>query len=66
MTLNNTVIQEMLTDKVRGRVMSLREVPFGLGPAGSLISGAMAGIFGVTLALSVAGGLSVVVIFRCL
>jgi MFS family permease len=62
MTVNNTVIQEMLPDRVRGRVMSLREVAFGLGPAGSLISGAIAGVFGVPLALSVAGGLSVVVL----
>jgi MFS family permease len=62
MTVNNTLIQEMLPDRVRGRVMSLREVAFGLGPAGSLISGAIAGVFGVPLALSVAGGLSVVVL----
>ena len=62
MTVNNTVIQEMLPDRVRGRVMSLREVAFGLGPAGSLITGAIAGVFGVTLALSVAGSLSLVVL----
>jgi MFS family permease len=62
MTLNNTVIQEMLPDKVRGRVMSLREVAFGLGPAGSLISGAIAGVLGVTVALSVAGSLSILVL----
>jgi MFS family permease len=66
MTVNNTVIQEMLPDRVRGRVMSLREVAFGLGPAGSLISGAIAGVFGVPLALSVAGGLSVVVLLGIL
>ncbi|MBI4286051.1 MAG: MFS transporter [Chloroflexi bacterium] len=59
MTLNNTIIQEMTDDHVRGRVMSLREVAFGLGPAGSLVSGAMAVSVGVPLALASAGGVSI-------
>jgi predicted MFS family arabinose efflux permease len=62
MTLNNTIIQRLVTDQIRGRVMSLREVAFGLGPSGSLISGAVAGSVGVPLALVIAGILSLTVL----
>ncbi|MBI4296538.1 MAG: MFS transporter [Chloroflexi bacterium] len=61
MTLNNTIIQEAVSDRVRGRVMALREVSFGLGPAGSLVAGAMATTLGVSLALGSAGGFAIVV-----
>jgi MFS family permease len=66
MTLNNTIIQEMASDRMRGRVLSLREVSFGLGPAGSLISGAIAGSLGVPLALGTAGGAAILVLLAIL
>jgi MFS family permease len=62
MTLNNTIIQQLVTDQIRGRVMSLREVAFGLGPSGSLISGAVAGSLGVPVALIIAGVISLAVL----
>lgn len=42
MALGTTLIQEVIPDRVRGRVMSLREISFGLGPAFSLIFGEIA------------------------
>lgn len=66
MTLNNTLIQEMISDHVRGRVMSLREVAHGVGPSGSLVSGAIAGILGVPFALGIAGGVSIVILLTIL
>ena len=62
MTLNNAVIQEMITDEVRGRVMSLREVSLGVGPSGSLISGAVASMLGAPLAIGFTGGICITVL----
>ncbi len=62
MTLNNTVIQELIPDQMRGRVMSLREVSSGIGPGGSIISGQIAAVLGAPIALSIAGGFSIVVL----
>ncbi|MBI2853875.1 MAG: MFS transporter [Chloroflexi bacterium] len=66
LTLNNTVIQEMISDEVRGRVMSLRETFNGLGPAGSMVSGSIAAAAGAPLALVFAGGVSVVILLGIL
>ena len=62
MTLNNTVIQEMITDQMRGRVMSLREVSSGVGPAGSIVSGRIAEVIGGPWALAIAGTFSIIVL----
>lgn len=64
--LNNTLIQETIPDQVRGRVMSLREVAFGLGPSFSLITGSMAGALGVSLALGIAGSIPAVILLAIL
>jgi MFS transporter, DHA1 family, staphyloferrin A biosynthesis exporter len=41
-TINSALIQNHISDSMRGRVMSLREVANGVGPAGSLAFGALA------------------------
>ncbi len=60
-TTNNTLIQSMVSDDVRGRVMSLREVAFGLGPSIGLLVGVMAEYTGAPLAVGVVGLLCFVV-----
>lgn len=55
MTINTALIQSQVSDVMRGRVMSLREIAFGIGPAGSLIFGAIAESYSVTFALGVLG-----------
>jgi len=55
MTINTALIQRQVSDIMRGRVMSLREIAFGIGPAGSLIFGAIAEARNVPFALGILG-----------
>ncbi|CAN5766806.1 MFS transporter [soil metagenome] len=58
MASSNTVLQTLVDDDKRGRVMSFYTMAFtGTAPFGSLIAGALAARFGVTWALA-AGGTS--------
>lgn len=41
-TINQTIIQQLITDDVRGRIMSLYMLEFGLVPLGSFAAGATA------------------------
>ena len=54
-TVNSTIIQGAVPDKVRGRIMSWREVAFGLGPVGSILFGAIAQYTGVPMSLALLG-----------
>jgi len=52
----NTLIQTLVDDDKRGRVMSFYTISFvGLGPFGSLLVGAMAARFGAATAVSING-----------
>jgi hypothetical protein len=55
--VETTLIQGIIPDQVRGRVLSWREVLFGLGPTGSILFGAIAQYTGVPISLAVAGGM---------
>lgn len=61
MTINTALIQSQVSDVMRGRVMSLREIAFGIGPAGSLIFGAIAESYSVTFALGLLGTLCLLI-----
>lgn len=51
-TTNGTIIQMLIPDEVRGRVMSLMMMTFGLTPLGTLPVSAMAEAFGVRVAVA--------------
>jgi MFS family permease len=56
MTINTALIQDYVSDVMRGRVMSLREVANGAGPAASLIFGYIAQKSSVPLSLALLAG----------
>ncbi len=54
---SNTVLQTIVDDDKRGRVMSLYTMAFvGMMPFGSLLAGALAHVVGVPLTLAIGGG----------
>ena len=54
-TLNDTLVQTLVDDSYRGRVLSVYSMLWGLTPIGGLIGGAMANIVGVQSALIING-----------
>ncbi|MBI4333627.1 MAG: MFS transporter [Chloroflexi bacterium] len=50
-----TLMQALVSDEIRGRVMSIYSLVFSLQPLGSLISGAIAQYYGAPLAVSLGG-----------
>ncbi len=61
MTINTALIQSHVSDVMRGRVMSLREIANGVGPAGSLLFGAIAERSSAPFALGLLGATCVAV-----
>lgn len=59
-TLITTTAQAVIPDDMRGRVMSWREVTFGLGPTGSIVFGAIAQYTGAPVSLGLLGVISLV------
>lgn len=54
-TLNDTLVQTLVDDAYRGRVLSVYSMLWGLTPIGGLIGGAMANVVGVQAALMING-----------
>jgi len=59
--VNTTLIQDIVPDKMRGRIISWREVAFGLGPTGSILFGAIARYTGVPFSLGLLGGICLII-----
>lgn len=57
MAVNNTVLQTVVPNELRGRVMSIMMLTFGLMPIGSLLTGGIASFAGAPLAVALSGGL---------
>ena len=59
-TMSTTVVQTLVTDQFRGRVMSLMNFTWGAQALGALLMGTLAQIWGAPFAFIVAGVLAVV------
>jgi MFS family permease len=60
MSSTNTLIQSMVPDRLRGRVMSVYAMTFmGMAPLGALLAGAAADVLGAPTAIGVGGGISI-------
>ena len=58
-TMSTTVVQTLVTDKFRGRVMSLMNFTWGAQAVGALFMGALAQLWGAPFAFGVAGVMAV-------
>jgi MFS family permease len=59
MSSSNTLIQSMVPDELRGRVMAAYTMMFmGMGPIGSLAAGTVADRFGAPIAVIIGGGIT--------
>lgn len=61
MTVNNTVLQTVVPDEVRGRVMSVMMMSWGLMPLGAVPAAFLAEAYGTPMA--VAGGAALLILF---
>jgi MFS family permease len=60
MSSTNTLIQSMVPDRLRGRVMSVYAMTFmGMAPLGALLAGAAAEVLGAPKTIAVGGGVSI-------
>src|SRR5262249_41117914 len=61
MTASNTLVQSMVPDELRGRVMGVYSMVFmGMGPVGTLLAGALAGPLGAPLTTAIGGVVCIV------
>jgi MFS family permease len=56
MAASNTLIQSMIPNSLRGRVMAVYSMMFmGMAPIGALLAGAVAGWVGATMTVAIGG-----------
>jgi MFS family permease len=61
MAASNTLVQSMVPDELRGRVMAVYSMMFmGMAPIGALLAGALAERFGAPLTVALGGGVCIV------
>jgi MFS family permease len=61
MSSSNTLIQSMVPDRLRGRVMSVYSMMFmGMAPLGALLAGGLADIVGAPATVGLGGAVSIV------
>ncbi|HET9282598.1 MAG TPA: MFS transporter [Candidatus Angelobacter sp.] len=61
MASSNTLIQSMVPDRLRGRVMSVYAMTFmGMAPLGSLLAGSLAHTLGPSVTVAIGGSIAVV------
>jgi predicted MFS family arabinose efflux permease len=65
MTINNTMIQSVLPDHVRGRVSSVFMMTFGLMPLGVVPASILAGTIGVEAVTAIGGVLLIISVLAC-
>jgi len=62
MTVNNTVMASVIPDHMRGRVMSVMMMSFGLMPFGAVPAAIAAGYIGTPAVVAIGGGLLIAVV----
>ncbi|MEE2687031.1 MAG: hypothetical protein VX921_02155, partial [Chloroflexota bacterium] len=55
MTVNNTLVQSLVRDEFRGRVMSIHQLSWGMTAVGGICIGIAADWFGTGMAISIFG-----------
>lgn len=61
MSSSNTLVQSMVPDELRGRVMAVYSMMFmGMAPLGALTAGSLAGILGAPLTVALGGAVCIV------
>ena len=62
MTTNNTILQSVTPDHMRGRVMGIYMLDVGLQPVGGIVAGVLATYYGVSVAWMVGGASGLVLV----
>lgn len=61
MTVDSTLVQGLIPDEVRGRVMGWREMVRGFSPVGILLAGAVAEVAGAPMGAGLVGAITLVI-----